>query len=336
MLQLRLFASENGQKSRKAKGMSTTIHDSGYKRLLANRTIFRQLIETFVEEEWVSRLDFDRAERIDKSFVAEHYKETESDIIYKVPLRSSDKVVYICILIELQSTVQRFMVLRALHYKCSFYMDYVLSHKDIRLLKLPAVFPLVLYNGDDKWTAPDNIDELIETEIDLGKYGLHFEHFVIAENEFGKDGLLAIRNIVSTLFLAEIHYDLPLLIDELLNLYDYETDRQAVMLFLNWFRQLAAHGRLREADFAQIEETHLSREEFKSMLVKALEHEREMLRQEGFEIGIEIRNRQVVAAMHQNGFDLPTIATLLQLAPAEVTRLLQALPTLPAPRSDQG
>jgi len=136
MLQLHLFSSKYWQQSQKISRMSTPIHDSGYKRLLANRTIFRQLIETFVEEEWVSRLDFDRAERVDKSFVAEHYKETESDIIYKVPFRNSDKELYICILIELQSTVQRFMVLRTLHYKCSFYMDYVLSHKDVRLLKL--------------------------------------------------------------------------------------------------------------------------------------------------------------------------------------------------------
>jgi len=172
-----------------------------------------------------------------------------------------------------------------------------------------------------------------------------------------------VERMSTTLFLAEIHYDLPLLIDELLNLYDQETDRQAVMLFLNWFRQLAAHGRLREADFVQIEETYLSREEVKSMLVKALEREREAIREEakqegkkegkkegleegkkegleegkkeGIELGIEARNRQVVAAMYQNGFDLPTIATILQLAPAEVTRLLQAPPAMPAPHSDQ-
>lgn len=64
------------------------IHDSGYKRLFSNRTIFRQLIETFVEEEWVQLLDFEHAETIDKSFISEHYKETEADLIYHVPLRS--------------------------------------------------------------------------------------------------------------------------------------------------------------------------------------------------------------------------------------------------------
>lgn len=59
-----------------SKPMSATVHDSGYKRLFSNKTIFRQLIETFVEEEWVPQLDFARAERPDKSFVSEHYKET--------------------------------------------------------------------------------------------------------------------------------------------------------------------------------------------------------------------------------------------------------------------
>jgi hypothetical protein len=34
------------------------IHDSGYKRLFSNRTIFRQLVQTFIEEDWVDRLDF--------------------------------------------------------------------------------------------------------------------------------------------------------------------------------------------------------------------------------------------------------------------------------------
>ncbi|MFN8488749.1 MAG: hypothetical protein U0350_14200 [Caldilineaceae bacterium] len=50
----------------------------------------------------------------------------------------------------------------------------------------------------------------------------------------------------------------------------------------------------------------------------------------GIELGIEARNRQVVAAMHQNGFDLATIAMILQLLPEEVPRLRQALPKPPS------
>ena len=102
------------------------------------------------------------------------------------------------------------------------------------------------------------------------------------------------------------------------------------MLFVNWFRQLAAHGRMGSTDFAAIEEQYLTREEVKSMLVKALEREREMIfdsgKKEGIDIGkkegIEERDRQIAQAMVANGFALPTIAQLLALSPPEVERLL--------------
>jgi len=45
------------------------IHDSGYKLLFSKKTIFRQLMETFVDEPWVSEVDFSQAETIDKSFI---------------------------------------------------------------------------------------------------------------------------------------------------------------------------------------------------------------------------------------------------------------------------
>jgi len=63
------------------------IHDRGYKRLFSNKRFFRQLLETFVNEAWVKDLDFEQSEKVDKSFISEHYKETESDILYQVPFQ---------------------------------------------------------------------------------------------------------------------------------------------------------------------------------------------------------------------------------------------------------
>ena len=134
------------------------LHDSGYKFLFSNRTIFRQLIETFVPEPWVKEADFDRAERIDKSFVSEEYRRTESDLIYRLPVGKSR--VYLYILLEFQSRVDRFMALRVLGYLVDFYRDYLKGRRKIS--KLPPVFPIVLYNGEDKWTAATNIASLIE------------------------------------------------------------------------------------------------------------------------------------------------------------------------------
>ncbi len=180
------------------------IHDSGYKRLFSNKTIFRQLIETFVTEPWVKDLDFEQMEMVNKSFTSDHYKETESDLIYRVRLHGRD--VYIYVLLEFQSTVDNWMAVRMLNYITNFYMDFIAVQKERGIGKLPAVFPIMLYNGDRSWKAAVNVADLIEPEPFLGRYALNFEYFKIVEHEFSRQQLLGIRNIVSTLFLTEAHY----------------------------------------------------------------------------------------------------------------------------------
>ena len=98
-----------------------------------------------------------------------------------------------------------------------------------------------------------NLSALIEQTPPLGRFALDFEYFLIAENAYSQEALLKIRNIVSTLFLAESHYDLEVLEVELLNLFSSEADKDAVSLFLNWFRQLAFHGRIESDDYESLE-----------------------------------------------------------------------------------
>ena len=273
------------------------IHDSGYKKLFSNRTIFRQLIETFVNQEWVHSLDFDKCEPLDKSFISEHYKETESDLIYKIQFQNRE--VYIYILIEFQSTVDPFMALRVLNYITNFYMDFLVNNKSVK--KLPAVFPIVLYTGEARWTAPVNLSELIEQTPPLGTFGLDFQYFLIAENQYSQEALLKIRNIVSTLFLAESYYDVDVLEVELLNLFSSESDKKAVSLFLNWFKQLAFHGRLESDDYESLESIYRTEEEVKTMLVTALERERQQIFQNGLREGEQKGKQEGLLEGEQKG-----------------------------------
>ena len=197
------------------------LHDKGYKRLFRNRTIFRQLLETFVRQPWVNDVDFNKCETIDKSFISDEYQDTESDLIYKLKLKGQD--LYIVILLEFQSSVDRFMALRVLAYITDFYLDYVHSQK--RVKRLPPVFPIVLYNGKKSWTAPTKLADLIAHHEMVGQFALQFEYFPIVERAFKKRDLLAIRNIVSTLFLAETQYDLDALKGAFLKLFREERDR---------------------------------------------------------------------------------------------------------------
>lgn len=269
-------------KRTQAKPAQPKIHDSGYKKLFSNRTIFQQLIETFITETWVKELDFTSCETLDKSFVADHYKETESDLIYKLKLH--DKTIYIYVLLEFQSKVDHFMVIRVLYYILSFYMDYRANYK--RVQKLPAVFPIVLYNGQQQWSAPTRISDLIEPEPSLGEYAIGFQYMLLNEKAYSKEQLLAIRNIVSTLFLAEGHYNIASLEQELLNLYEQEADKQAVSLFLNWFRQLALYGRVSHEDYEKLDYVYRTKAEVQTMLVTALEQERQKIYQQGEAAGL--------------------------------------------------
>jgi predicted transposase/invertase (TIGR01784 family) len=165
------------------------------------------------------------------------------------------------------------------------------------------------------------MEELIEGYDLLGGYGVSFEYFKIAENEFGRERLLKIRNIVSTLFLAEAHYDLAALTVELLALFDREADRQAVSLFLNWFRQLAVHCRIEADDYEALSEVYHDREEVHSMLIKALEREKRQIFEEGREEGREEGKRDIARALLAEGLSLEKVARVTGLSEADIRAL---------------
>ena len=172
-------------------------HDKRYKKLFSNPLLVEELLTSFVKEDFVHELDYSTLERLDKSFVTDEFKEKESDMIYKVNFKGED--IYIFLLIEFQSTVDRFMSVRILRYICEFYE--FLSQKE-KLSQLPAVFPILLYNGDPKWTAPYNINELIDSNIS-SEFIPDFRYYPIIENEISEETLLSIKNAVSAIFYIE-------------------------------------------------------------------------------------------------------------------------------------
>ncbi len=289
------------------------IPDRGYRKLFKNKTIFRQLLETFVREDWVKELDFDSCETLDKSFIADHYKETISDLVYKIKLRGRE--IFIIVLMEFKSEVERFTSVALANYVSNFYMDYAASHK--RIKKLPPVFPLLLYSGPRKWTAPESLDGLIEGQEYLGEYGIRFKYFKIAANAFGKEKLLKIKNIVSTLFLAEGHYDLGLIKQELQELFRRENDKTAVSLLLNWFIQMREHGRIPPTAYQALERVYQSQKEAQQMIETAVRKEKRGY----FNEGKRKNQREIARKMIAKGFEPALIAEVTGLSEAALRKL---------------
>jgi hypothetical protein len=67
----------------------------------------------------------------------------------------------------------------------------------------------------------------------------------------------------------------------LLNLYEQESDKQAVSLFLNWFRQLAFYGKVSPEDYVKLDIVYRTKEEVRTMLVATLEQERQKIYRKG-------------------------------------------------------
>jgi len=286
------------------------IHDRGYIRLFSNKEIFRQLVTSFVPQAWVGELDFSTCELIPGTFVAQEYKTTFSDLMYKVKWRERD--FYIVILLEFKSAPALFVTVQVLGYVLDFYRHLIDSEKELR--KLPPVFPIMLYNGEREWTTPLDIAELIEGNEALGDYALHYKCFPILEYAYSADKLNEIGNIVATLFLAETQHDFELLVQKLLELFEREEDKQALSLFLNWYRQLAVHGRIDESDYRAFEKIYRNREEV-HMLENAIRAEKKQLWKQGKLEGVvegklegkQEQNMLIARLMLQNGEPLAKI-----------------------------
>lgn len=296
------------------------VYDAAYKLFFSNQTLFRQLLETFVAQDWVKQLDFDRCEKLEKSFVSENYRQIESDLVYRVGLQ--DSVAYICILLEFQSTVQHFMAMRVANYVTSFYMELLASDKKIK--QLPPVFSIVLYNGKRKWTAPENTRMLMAQPELIGKFALDLNYFKIDVNELSEEHLRQASNAVAYLFLSETQHHIDTLAVELAKLFDKQEDRQALSLILNWFEQLAVHGKIERVDFEKLTRVYSSKQEV-DMIVDSMRKFKQMAFEEGkiegMQQGIQHNTFEITRAMLSEQLDIRLIMKLTGLSEAEVLQI---------------
>jgi predicted transposase/invertase (TIGR01784 family) len=205
-------------------------HDKRYKKLFSYPGFMERLLNSFVDEEFVEDLDFSTLKRVDKSFISEIYKEKESDIIYTVQFK--DHTIYIFLLLEFQSSVDKMMPVRFVRYITELYDSYQGKTESGRL---PGVFPILLYNGDAEWTAPIQFSDCVENTLPK-KYIPQFQYFPILINEIPKKSLERIKNALSAVFYIE-NSSVSEIADEIDNFFDLikEENLEIVNLLSSWF-----------------------------------------------------------------------------------------------------
>jgi predicted transposase YdaD len=251
------------------------IYDRGYKMLLSFTKIFQQLMEGYVEGDWKSRLDYAKSQRIDKTFILKELEKEEADILYKVPILGEDKEIMLYVLIEQQSTVDYSLAFRVLAYLVDVWRDiYKNIDKNLRRQKgfrLPPVFPIILYNGDESWTSALSVRDLVEHGEIFGNFIPNVLYHLIDIPRCDPAKLTQIGNSLAGVFLLEHENeegDFETILQKSLDIIDQESDYDLWRSIVEWViaklrRELPqqAGTMLDGVDFNQ----H-SRKEIKSML----------------------------------------------------------------------
>jgi len=179
-------------------------HDHSYKQLFAHGEMVRDLLTGFVREEWVQSLDLASLETVKGSYVTDDFRDREDDIVWRV--RWADGWCYVYILIEFQSTVDPFMAVRIACYVALLYQDLIARKALTAAGALPPVLPVVLYNGEARWTAPTDLSALIEAAPGgLGRYRPQWSYLLLDEGAIVGDEThpVEVRNLAAALFQLE-------------------------------------------------------------------------------------------------------------------------------------
>jgi hypothetical protein len=152
-------------------------------------------------------------------YVSDDLRDREDDIIWRIrmraqtpseaPAQGEDKTetagewLYVYLLLEFQSSNDTYMAVRILTYIGLLYQDLIKSGQT-SARKLPAVFPLVLYNGERPWSAARELEELIEpVPPSLGAYRPRLRYFVMDEGRVPEASLHQADNAIASLVQLE-------------------------------------------------------------------------------------------------------------------------------------
>lgn len=180
----------------------TRPHDSAYKLLFSEPQIVIDLLQGFVHESWVKELDFNTLEKVSGSYISDDLRSREDDVIWRVKYQQS--WIYVYLLLEFQSTIDRYMAVRLMTYIGLLYQDLIKTKQLLPNKLLPPVCPIVLYNGDKRWTATTELKDLIvKVPGGLEKFLPSLSYLLLDEGAYTTEELAPLKNLVAAIFRLE-------------------------------------------------------------------------------------------------------------------------------------
>ena len=217
------------------------MNDPAYKRLFSRPRMVRDLLSGFAARDWSAELDLGSLTPLSASYVTDDLRQRHGDLVWRLRFKD-ERWLYVVLLLEFQSAVDRSMAVRMLTYTALLYQkliaDGVLRERSV----LPPVLPVVIYNGRRPWTVPVDVAELIATGrgASLARYQPSQRYFLLDEGRLGGADLPS-GNLVSALIALETNRDqlrAPELLGALIDLLRKQDDAELTAAFTEWVAQV--------------------------------------------------------------------------------------------------
>lgn len=296
------------------------IHDKSYKDLYSKKEIALDLFKNYVKEEFTKNLKVEDLTLVNKSYISSDYEESESDIVYTAKIGDIEAIFYI--LLEFQSKVDYTMPIRLLFYMCEILREYCKNKKHDKTdknIKIPAVIPIVLYNGTKVWDAQNEFRKMFYNEEKFHSGILNFTYDIIdINNGFKKEDLVKNKNVTSAIFLLDqkitpIEFlervkDIALFFDKL--------TKEELKAIKHWIKNTTQDTLAKKAT----EVLEASKEEVINMVANnafIIDEMEQKAREKGVKEGVE----KAIRLMLKKGMDEELIANTLEIELEEVKRI---------------
>ena len=169
-------------------GYAGPMQDPNYKRLFSFPRMVEDLLRGFLPGQWLAELDFSTLDKLPTEYVSDELLRRHGDCVWRV--RRRGEWLYLLVLLEFQSTDEPRMALRILTYTSLLYQELVRNDALDAGGRLPAVLPIVLYNGEARWRAAVEVGELIApVGPELAPYQPSQRYYVVDERHVGAEDL---------------------------------------------------------------------------------------------------------------------------------------------------
>ena len=181
-------------------------HDKGYKKSLSRPGEFLHFLRKYVRAGWMMDLKESDICLCDKEMLERDYEGKEADLIYKVNMPDG-KEAFIFLLQELQSYVDYTMIFRILVYVVNTLVKYFLDvEKKVREragFRLPAMVPIVFYNGAESWNAVTSLRDYQNSGDVFGSYILNLEYYLVNLADIEEEYILSTNTVLDNIMYCD-------------------------------------------------------------------------------------------------------------------------------------